>query len=40
MRIPLEGRSDRDVPVGVLVDWNGGRRKKLPAAEYSDGSYG
>ena len=40
MRIPPEGRSERDVPIGVLVGWNGGRRKKLLAAEYSDGSCG
>ena len=39
-RLPPEGRSERDGLVGVHVDRNGGRRKKLPATGYSDGGYG
>ena len=35
-RIPPEGRSERGAFVGVLVGRNGGRLKKLSAAEYSD----
>ena len=39
-RLPLEDRSERDAPVGVLVGRNEGRRKKLPAEGCSDGGYG
>ena len=39
-RIPLESRSERGAFVGVLVGRNGGCRKKLPVAEYSDGGCG
>ena len=39
-RLPLKGRSERDAPVGVLVDQNGGCRKKLPAVGYFDDGYG
>ena len=34
-RLPPEGRLERDAHVGVLVDWNGGCRKKLQVARYS-----
>ena len=30
MRLPSECRSERDAPVGMLVDRNGGRRKVSP----------
>ena len=30
-RLPSEDRSERDAPVGVLVVWNEGPWKKLPA---------
>ena len=39
-RLPLDGRSERDALVGVLVGWNGDRRKKLRAVEYSDDGCG
>ena len=39
-RLPSEGRSERDVLVGVLVGRNRGRQKKLPATGYSDDDCG
>ena len=39
-RLPPEGRSKRGAHVGVLVGHNGGRRKKLPEARYSDSNCG
>ena len=39
-RLPPKGRSERGTPVGVLVGHNGGHRKKLSAAEYSDNGCG
>ena len=38
--LPSEGRSERGAPIGVLVSRNGGRRKKLPIAGYSNNSCG
>ena len=38
MRLPPEGRSERGAPIGVLFGRNGGRRKMLPAAKYSESS--
>ena len=39
-RLPSEGRSERDAPIGLLVGQNGGRQKKLLAAGCSDGGCG
>ena len=39
-RLPLEGRSERGAPIGVLVGWNGGNRKKLLAIGCSNGGSG
>ena len=38
-RCPSEGRLERDAPVGVLVDRNGGCRKILPEAGCFDGGF-
>ena len=39
-KLPPECRSERDTPVGVLVDQNGDRRKKLSAVRCSDDGCG